>query len=421
MKWRLSTFGESLSAHTGINELMRDLGTAMSGTHDLLMLGGGNPAHIPAVEALWRERWHEIAADGDLLERTLGNYDTPQGNPHFLEALADSLANQYGWAIGPEHIAVVNGSQNAFFYLLNMLAGRDGNPNGRMLLPLAPEYIGYANQMLGAGAFRSLPPRIELIDAHRFKYHIDFDRLTIGPDVSGLCVSRPTNPTGNVLTHDEVSRLESLAGQHGIPLIIDNAYGAPFPDIIFNAVAPLWTENTILVMSLSKLGLPGTRTGIILGPPELIASISAMNAVIGLANGNVGQVMVTPLLRDGRLYEISRSLIRPYYERKSRQAMEWIDAALPDTMPYRIHISEGALFLWIWFEDLPISSEALYQRLKKRSVLVVSGHYFFYGLEEEHAHQHACVRLSYAQNPDVVQRGVAILAEEAKKAYAGNA
>jgi valine--pyruvate aminotransferase len=418
MQWTLSEFGDRFGSHTGIHELMEDLGAAMSGRRPMLMLGGGNPAHIPAVQALWRERWRELAEDPGL-DTLLGNYDTPQGHRAFLEALADSLKNQYGWAITPDHIAVVNGSQNAFFYLLNMLGGATGpSGRGRVLLPLAPEYIGYADQLLPATAFQSMAPGVELIGDHRFKYHIDFDRLALGPDIRVLCVSRPTNPTGNVLTDDEITRLEALAGRHRIPLIVDNAYGAPFPDIIFKETRPRWTDNTILVMSLSKLGLPSVRTGIVLGPPALIKAISATNAVIGLASGSLGQALVTPLLRDGRLYEISRAVIRPYYEQKSAQALRWLDEALPASLPYRIHVSEGALFLWLWFEGLPISSEELYARLKRRGVLVVSGHYFFYGLADEHPHHHACLRLSYAQSGDIVQRGVAILAEEVIKAYA---
>ncbi len=47
-----------------------------------------------------------------------------------------------------------------------------------------------------------------------------------------ICVSRPTNPTGNVITDEELLKLDAL-NQHGIPLVIDNAYGVPFPGIIF--------------------------------------------------------------------------------------------------------------------------------------------------------------------------------------------
>lgn len=418
MTWLRSTFGEKVGSHSGINELMRDLGTATAGRNDLIMLGGGNPAHIPAVEAIWRRRWDEIGSNGDQLERVLGNYDGPQGNGEFIESLVESLRRLYGWDIDVRNVAVVNGSQNAFFYLFNMLGGKhDEKPSRRIVLPLSPEYIGYADQGIADSLFRAFPPRVELIGDHAFKYHIDFDRLEIGDDVSALCVSRPTNPTGNVLTNDEIGRLEQLAARHHIPLIIDNAYGAPFPDIIFNNVKPVWSDSTILVMSLSKLGLPGTRTGIILAGEDLIEAISGMNAVIGLASGNIGQAIAGPLLRDGSLYEISRDIIRPYYEQKSRQAIKWLNDAMKPGLPYRIHVSEGALFLWIWFDGLPISSAELYRRLKKRSVLVIPGHYFFYGLEGDHPHRDNCIRLSYAQNDVTVQRGIEIIANEVERAY----
>lgn len=47
-------------------------------------------------------------------------------------------------------------------------------------------------------------------------------------------MSRPTNPTGNVITDEELIKLDALAHQHGVPLVIDNAYGVPFPGIIFS-------------------------------------------------------------------------------------------------------------------------------------------------------------------------------------------
>jgi hypothetical protein len=53
-------------------------------------------------------------------------------------------------------------------------------------------------------------------------------------------------------------RLAALAATRHVPLIIDNAYGAPCPDILFVPARPFWAEHVILTMSLSKLGLPGT-------------------------------------------------------------------------------------------------------------------------------------------------------------------
>jgi valine--pyruvate aminotransferase len=92
--------------------------------------------------------------------------------------------------------------------------------------------------------------------------------LNPGPDVRALCVSRPTNPSGNLLSDAEMGRLAKLAADRGIPLIIDNAYGWPFPGIVFGEATPPWNDQTIHVMSLSKLGLPGTRTAFVVGPTQ---------------------------------------------------------------------------------------------------------------------------------------------------------
>ena len=80
-----------------------------------------------------------------------------------------------------------------------------------------------------------------------------------------------------------------MAGRAKIPLIIDGAYGLPFPSILFNDARPHWNENTILVLSLSKLGLPGVRTGIVVANEEIINAFSNANTVVSLANGNLGQ------------------------------------------------------------------------------------------------------------------------------------
>lgn len=414
-------FGRKLSGHAGITELMKDLGEALSVSRDFRMLGGGNPAHIPEIQAVWRRRLRELMDDGDAVDRVLANYDPPQGSPSFIDAVVTCFNNRYGWGLRSGNVAITNGSQNTFFYLLNMLGGEDAGGRARkVMLPLCPEYIGYADQGIGPDLFTSAPPRIELIGDRSFKYHIDFSRLPWSDDVAAVCASRPTNPTGNVLTDDEVTRLSGEARARGVPWIVDNAYGAPFPDIIFSSAQPHWDDNTILSFSLSKLGLPGLRTGIVVAREEIIQAISSMNAVVSLANGNLGQAIVEPLLRDGELLRLSRDVIRPFYERKSRQAQTWLhDAMAPGDLPYRVHKSEGALFLWLWFKDLPVTSAELYRRLKARKVLVIPGHYFFFGQAEAGRHRDECVRLTFSQADRTVEDGIGIMADEVRKAYAG--
>lgn len=415
---KLSKFGEKLSTRSGILELMDDLGKAMGGNEKMIMMGGGNPAHIPAVEKIWRSRMEAIMASGDDFEKMLGNYDTPQGKLEFLNILADFFKRERGWKIGPENIALTNGSQNAFFFLFNMLAGEfaDGKKK-QILLPLCPEYIGYADQGISGELFTSCKPRIEFPEKHTFKYYIDFNKLKITDEVAAICVSRPTNPTGNVLTNEEIQHLSRLAKENGIPLIVDNAYGLPFPGIIFTEADLHWEEHIILAMSLSKIGLPATRTGIIIASPEIINTLSSINAIVSLATGGIGQSITLPLFEDSSILTISREIVNPYYLKKSQQTIRWIHKYFDDGLDYYVHKSEGALFLWLWFNDLPITTMELYKRLKARKVLIIPGEYFFPGMDENWPHRDQCIRITYSQDADDVHKGIQILAEEVSRAY----
>ena len=422
MSDQFSEFGKRLCMGSGIEELMDDLGNALvSGGQDVRMLGGGQPAHIPEVNALWRRRLEEIMASPGGLEKMLSNYDPPRGNPLFLDSIAALFRESFGWDISAKNIAITAGGQTAFFFLFNALAGKfkDGSRK-KILLPLVPEYIGYANQSVSDDIFCACKPLIQKIGDHDFKYRVDFENLRVDDDIAAICVSRPTNPTGNVLTDNEISQLSDLAEKHDIPLIIDNAYGAPFPNIIFTEATPVWNEHTILTLSLSKIGLPGTRTGIVIASEEIASAVSSMSAIVGLANGNIGQAIMEPLIRSGEILKLSSEVVRPYYVEKSRQARAWVAEEFDAKLPYRVHLSEGALFLWLWFEGMPITSGELYERLKKRGVLIVSGHYFFFGDDDVDAwpHRHECIRMTFTMDERTVHEGIKIIAQEVAAAYA---
>jgi len=420
MSWELSKFGKNLCEGSGIGELMADLGEALASGGSVMMLGGGQPAHVPEMDAVWRRRMEEIMAEPGGMEKMLGNYDVPAGNEAFRMALADLFRKEFGWEVTHENFAVTMGGQTAFFFLFNALAGlfSDGRRK-KILLPLLPEYIGYANQSVGAEFFEAIPARIEKTGPHEFKYRVDFDVVDPGDEIAAICVSRPTNPSGNVLTDGEIERLREIARAKNIPLIVDNAYGAPFPNVIFSEVTPVWDEGMILTLSLSKIGLPGTRTGIVVASKEVCRNVASMTSIVGLANANVGQEILRPLVASGEILRLSKDVVKPFYEERSRLAQRWFAEAFADDLPYFIHRSEGALFLWLWFEDLPITTKELYQRLKKRKVLVVPGEYFFFGLPEgaDWPHTRECIRVSYTMDAELVEAGIKVIAEEVTRCY----
>ena len=121
------------------------------------------------------------------------------------------------------------------------------------------------------------------------------------------------------------------------------------------------------------------------------------------------------LVSSGRIIEISRDIIRPFYQQRSEQALRWLRDALAGC-DYHVHRPEGAFFLWLWVPAIRVTSEELYRRLKARGVYVLSGHHFFPGLTEKWPHRDQCIRISYSRSSDAVRAGIGIIGDEVKKA-----
>jgi len=422
-----SSFGQKLTGESGILRLMDDLGRPLPDGVKPYMLGGGNPARIPEVEQAFRREMEKLLSWKDAFEEAISHYDAPQGRMMFIDSLVHFFNKEYGWDIDGENIAITNGSQSAFFYLFNLFSGQDP-VRQTILFPLVPEYVGYADQGIDCDTFATLPAKIELLGDHEFKYHLDIplvsEYLATHREVGAICVSRPTNPTGNVLTNAEIDELASLAKLHDIPLMIDNAYGMPFPNIIFPDMmeglpSPHWDKNIVLSMSLSKIGLPSLRTGIIIADKPIITALSALNSIIALASGSLGQILAEGLIRTGEMKMLADTVVRPFYRERSEIAQSYIHEFWKGR-DYRIHRSEGALFLWLYLPDLTITTKELYEKLKERGVVIVPGDYFFFGREkgtaeetawQRHPHREKCLRLNYSRSQEEVREGLRIIAE----------
>ena len=436
---QFSKFGEKFTKNSGILQLMDDLGNALNSEQPINMLGGGNPARIDTVNQTYWSVFKTLAEGdmGSMAIENIGNYSTPQGDAKFIAALVDFFNRHYDWGLTTDNIALTNGSQNAFFYLFNLFGGQfddqaQGSIDKKILLPLAPEYVGYADAHVDGQHFIAVPPSIEFVQHQGedgfFKYRVDFDTLENlaelhNGEIGAICCSRPTNPTGNVLTDDEMARLEAIAKRFDIPLIIDNAYGMPFPNIIYSQATLNWNEQIILCFSLSKIGLPGVRTGVVVANPQVVKAISSLNAIVNLAPTRFGAAIATPLLQDDRLKDLSDNHIRPFYQAQAKLAVQLLKQELGDLpSPYnnamKIHKPEGAIFLWVWFKDLPITTVELYERLKAKGTLIIPSEHFFVGVDTENfRHAHECIRLSIAQDDDTLKKGIATIGEVVRAVY----
>lgn len=430
---KFSKYGQQFTKTSAISQLMDDLGDALKSPTPVNMLGGGNPARIDKVNEAYFEVYKSLeqgGIDGGAIE-SVGNYSNPQGDAKFIYALVAFFNRHYDWNLTTENIVLTNGSQNAFFYLFNLFGGQFEDEQGEIstksiLLPLAPEYIGYSDVHIDGKHFIAIKPEIEEVEHEGetgfFKYKIDFEALESLPalkngEIGAICCSRPTNPTGNVLTDEEMAQLSAIAKQYDVPLIIDNAYGEPFPNIIYPDVNLNWDKNTVLCFSLSKIGLPGARTGIIIAAPEVVKTVSAMNAVVNLAPTRFGAAIATPLLNEDRLKELCDDTIQPFYAKKAKKAITHIKEEMDD-YPVLVHKPEGAIFLWVWFKDLPISTTELYDRLKEKATLIVPSEHFYPGLDTtNYPHAHQCIRMSIAASDETLESGIKVIGEVVRELY----
>jgi valine--pyruvate aminotransferase len=413
MNFALTQFGDQMSHLTGVRAIMKDIiETLRAGAgQEFINLSAGNPVILPEVEQLWRDCTAELLASSEYGE-VVCRYGSSQGYQPLIEAVIQDFNQRYGLQLGDRNILITPGSQSLYFYAANALGGytTDGKLK-QIVLPLSPDYTGYGGVSLVPEALLAYKPTLEIdAPAHRFKYRPDFNQLQINEQTGCVLFSRPCNPTGNVLSDDEVQKLAALAASYNVPVLIDSAYGPPFPALNFTEMTPVFGENVVHCMSLSKAGLPGERIGIALGSEPIIQILESFQTNLCIHSSRYGQAIAARAIASGALAEIATQVIRPYYQNKFTVVETTLDQAMPKDLPWFLHRGEGAIFAWLWLQDLPITDWELYQQLKQVGVIVVPGSSFFPGLREDWSHTQQCLRISLTATDQEIVTGMQRLA-----------
>ena len=420
MKPALTKFGAQMSKLTGVRAIMKDINeTLQAGKgQELMNLSAGNPLILPEVEQLWRDCTAELLASSEYGE-VVCRYGYSKGYTPLIEAIAKDFNKRYGLELTERNILITPGSQTLYFYAANVFGGyTTNNELKQIVLPLSPDYTGYGGVSLVPEALFAYKPTLDIDAAtHRFKYRPDFSQLSITEKTGCVLFSRPCNPTGNVVTDEEVQKIAALAAQCNVPVLIDSAYAPPFPALNYTEMTPTFGENILHCMSLSKAGLPGERVGIAIGSENLIEALECFQANASLHSSRYGQAIAARAIESGKLAHISETVIRPFYKNKFTVLESTLEAAMPDNLPWFLHRGEGAIFAWIWLQDLPINDADFYQQLKKVGVIVVPGNSFFPGLREEWQHKHQCFRVSLTGSDEEIKTGMQRFAKVAQEVY----
>ncbi|HVH73739.1 MAG TPA: pyridoxal phosphate-dependent aminotransferase [Stellaceae bacterium] len=223
---------------------------------DVILLTVGDPDQ-PAPQSV-------IEATVAALRRGRTGYAGILGFPAVRAAIAARVERRSGRPCAADNVAVVPGAQGGLYCALQCLAG----PGDEVIVG-EPLYATYEAVVGASGAqLVAVPLRPER------GFHPDLDAVTaaIGPKTRAIWINSPHNPTGAVMTREEVEGVAALCRRHDLWLVSDEVY----EDLAFaRPHASAWSlldmaERTVVVSSLSKShAVPAFRFGWIVGPPEL--------------------------------------------------------------------------------------------------------------------------------------------------------
>ena len=419
MNLALSQFGSQMSQLTGVRAIMKDIIETLrdSEGREFINLSAGNPVILPEVEQLWRDCTQKLL-DSDEYGEVVCRYGSSQGYTPLIEAIVQDFNTRYGLELSDRHILITGGSQALYLYAANAFGGYTTSGElKQVVLPLCPDYTGYGGVSLTPEALLAYKPTLEIDEVrHRFKYRPDFSQLEINQQTGCVIFSRPCNPTGNVISDEEVTKIAHLAASYDVPVLVDSAYAPPFPALNFTEMTPQFGENIIHCMSLSKAGLPGERIGIAIGDPQLIGILESFQTNACIHSSRYGQAIAAKAISSGKLADLALNVIRPHYRRKIKVLANTLDAAMPD-IPWYLHQGEGAIFAWLWLKDLPMTDWEFYQELKQVGVIVVPGSTFFPGLREDWQHKQQCLRISLTATETEIAEAMKRLAQVAQQVY----
>jgi aspartate/methionine/tyrosine aminotransferase len=245
-------------------------------------------------------------------------------------AIADDHLRR-GVVVDPAHVVLTSSTSEAYGWLFKLLC----NPGEGVLIP-RPSYPLFDHLTTLEGVF-AYPYGLE----YHGRWDVDFDSIASAPpNVRALLLVSPNNPTGSVVSTDELERITAVCKGQGWALVVDEVF-ADYPLDGDNALTDIATRSEVLCFTLAGLsktiGLPQLKLGwcVVGGPPaERDAALAALEMVADsyLSVGTPVQVAAPALLsvgasiRDAIQIRIRRNLERLRALRQAAPACEVLRA-----------------------------------------------------------------------------------------------
>ena len=272
----------------------------MAADHNAINLSQGFP-DFPISEQL-------ISLVQEGMQKGMNQYSPMPGLPMLREAIAQKLADTYNITSDPESdITITAGGTQALFATFTALV----KPGDEVII-FDPAYDSY-DPVVRLNQGKPVHLQLKTPD-----FSIDWDEVeaTVTDKTKIIIINTPHNPSGAVLSHDDMLRLTKIVTENNLYLISDEVYEhIIFDNLTHNSALkyPELRPRTIAIYSFGKtFHATGWKTGYMVAPPEITVELRKMHQFNVFCSNTPMQYGITKYLQDGDHY----SYLGDFYQKK---------------------------------------------------------------------------------------------------------
>ena len=263
---------------------------------------GVNVINFSVGEPDFNTPLHIIRAGQKAMDEGYTKYTAGPGMIEFRKAICEKLKRENDITYTPADILVSNGEKQSLYNVCQALFEA-----GDSVIVFRPYWVSFPEFVRLADAE---PVLVDTVPEHNFEP--DFNDLQVkkSPDVKGVIVNSPSNPTGGIWGEDALLRLLKIAKENSWVVISDECYERLVYDGEFYSTEKLNRDhqigaNVVTCLSLSKTyAMTGWRIGYAAGPRDIIKSMSKIQGQSTSCANSIGQKAgIEALMGDQRCVE----------------------------------------------------------------------------------------------------------------------
>ena len=348
---------------------------------DAISLGVGEPD--------FDTPWHVVDEGIYSLERGKTYYTSNSGLIELREEICKWYERKYNVSYNPatESIITVGGSEGIDLALRAML-----NPGDEVIIP-EPSYVSYVPCVSLAGG---KPVIIDLKNENKFKLTEEELASHITDKTNVLILSYPNNPTGAIMTKEDLEPIAELAKKHDLYVISDEIYSElTYTEEPHFSIASLpgMQERTIVINGFSKAyAMTGWRLGYALAPKDIAKLMVKIHQFCIMCAPTTSQYAAIEALKNG---DKDIANMRKSYDERRRYLLKRLsDIGMPAFEP------QGAFYIFPSIQGFGMSSDEFATKLlESQKLAVVPGNAF--GNSGE-----GFIRISYAYSIDQLREAL---------------